>query len=212
MAFVHYTVAQPLLSKALNSNKNHSSTERVVSSSLLSSSSSSFCTKARNLSHLSRTTFGRFDLKARAKQPESEAISAADAFTQFKHMLLPITDKNPYLSEGTRQAAATVASLAKKYEADITVVVIDENPKESAPEHDTKLSSIRWHLSEGGFQEFRLIERLGEGKKPTAIIGEVADDLILDLVVISMEAIHSKHVDANLLAEFIPCPVLLLPL
>lgn len=64
----------------------------------------------------------------------------------------------------------------------------------------------------GGFQEFRLLEQLGAGKKPTAIIGEVADDLNLDLVVISMEAIHSKHVDANLLAEFIPCPVILLPL
>lgn len=56
------------------------------------------------------------------------------------------------------------------------------------------------------------MEKLGEGKKPTAIIGEVADDLDLDLVVLSMEAIHSKHVDGNLLAEFIPCPVLLLPL
>lgn len=64
----------------------------------------------------------------------------------------------------------------------------------------------------GGFQEFRLLERLGKENKPTAIIGEVADDLDLDLVVMSMEAIHSKHVDANLLAEFIPCPVLLLPL
>ncbi|EHA8591855.1 hypothetical protein COCNU_contig68730636G000010 [Cocos nucifera] len=64
----------------------------------------------------------------------------------------------------------------------------------------------------GGFKEFGLMERLGEGKKPTAIIGEVADDLNLDLVVLSMEAIHSKHVDGNLLAEFIPCPVLLLPL
>lgn len=64
----------------------------------------------------------------------------------------------------------------------------------------------------GGFKEFKLMERLGEGKKPTAIIGEVADDLNLDLVVLSMEAIHSKHVDGNLLAEFVPCPVLLLPL
>lgn len=91
--------------------------------------------------------------------------------------------------------------------------MIDEKQKESIPEHDTQLSSIRWHLSEGGFQEFRVLERLGEGSsKPTAIIGEVADDLNLDLVVLSMEAIHSKHVDANLLAEFIPCPVLLLPL
>ncbi|KAJ6997005.1 uncharacterized protein [Populus alba] len=110
------------------------------------------------------------------------------------------------------EAAATAAALAKKYGADITVVVIDERQKESLPEHETQMSSIRWHLAEGGFQEFKLLERLGGGSKPTAIIGEVADDLSLDLVVISMEAIHSKHVDANLLAEFIPCPVLLLPL
>lgn len=71
---------------------------------------------------------------------------------------------------------------------------------------------VLFHFWLGGFQEFQLLERLGEGKKPTAIIGEVADDLTLDLVVLSMEAIHSKHVDGNLLAEFIPCPVLLLPL
>lgn len=143
---------------------------------------------------------------------ESVGGLAADAFTEFKHVLLPINDRNPYLSEGTKQAVAITSSLAKKYGADITVVVIDEKPRESIPKHETQLSTIRWHLSEGGFQEFRLVERLGEGKKPTAIIGEVADDLNLDLVVLSMEAIHSKHVDGNLLAEFIPCPVLLLPL
>lgn len=146
-------------------------------------------------------------------KPQASGVnSVAEAFTEFKHLLLPITDRNPYLSEGTRQAAATTAALAKKYGADITVVVIDEKLKESIPEHDTQLSSIRWHLSEGGFQEFKLLERLGEGSKPTAIIGEIADDMNLDLVIMSMEAIHSKHVDANLLAEFIPCPVILLPL
>ncbi|XP_038971420.1 uncharacterized protein LOC103724124 isoform X1 [Phoenix dactylifera] len=150
--------------------------------------------------------------RARAEMHESESALAVDAFTNVKHVLLPVTDRNPYLSEGTRQAAATTTALAKKYGADITVVVIDDKLKESIPEHDTQLSSIRWHLSEGGFKEFSLMERLGEGKKPTAIIGEVADDLNLDLVVLSMEAIHSKHVDGNLLAEFIPCPVLLLPL
>lgn len=137
---------------------------------------------------------------------------ASDAFTEFKHLLLPITDRNPYLSEGTRQAIATTSALAKKYGADITVVVIDEQQKESLPEHETQLSSIRWHLSEGGLKDYNLLERLGEGSKPTAIIGDVADDLNLDLVVISMEAIHTKHIDANLLAEFIPCPVMLLPL
>ncbi|KAL0920733.1 hypothetical protein M5K25_009896 [Dendrobium thyrsiflorum] len=160
---------------------------------------------------------GRFSLKrtlrrVRAGQQESGVSLSADAFANIKHVLLPITDRNPYLSEGSRQAAATTASLAKKYGADITVVVIDDKPKESIPDLESQLSSIRWHLSEGGFSEFRLLERLGEEKKPTSVIGEVADDLNLDLVVLSMEAIHSKHVDGNLLAEFIPCPVLLLPL
>uniref|UniRef100_A0A6M2EP71 UspA domain-containing protein n=1 Tax=Populus davidiana TaxID=266767 RepID=A0A6M2EP71_9ROSI len=219
MAFAHYLAAVPTepsnLTKAalfstsspppppppLSFNKNHSD---------LTLSSTSLKTKARKLSIFPK--FRRIGLKGKAKAKESEVSLAAEAFTNFKHLLLPITDTNPYLSEGTRQAAATAAALAKKYGADITVVVIDERQKESLPEHETQMSSIRWHLAEGGFQEFKLLERLGEGSKPTAIIGEVADDLSLDLVVISMEAIHSKHVDANLLAEFIPCPVLLLPL
>ncbi|XP_020585538.1 uncharacterized protein LOC110028140 [Phalaenopsis equestris] len=160
----------------------------------------------------SRFAFKRSHRKVRAEQQESGASLAADAFANIKHVLLPITDRNPYLSEGSRQAAATTASLAKKYGADITVVVIDDKPKESILDHESQLSSIRWHLSEGGFSEFRLLERLGEEKMPTSVIGEVADDLNLDLVVLSMEAIHSKQVDGNLLAEFIPCPVLLLPL
>ncbi|TQD85752.1 hypothetical protein C1H46_028668 [Malus baccata] len=148
--------------------------------------------KPRNLSLFSRPRIpghkGNYTSppSAQAEPQGPQVSSAADAFTNFKHLLLPITDGNPYLSEGTRQAIATVAALAKKYGSDITVV--------------------------GGFQEYKLLERLGEGNKPTAIIGEVADDLNLDLVVISMEAIHSKHIDANLLAEFIPCPVILLPL
>ena len=64
----------------------------------------------------------------------------------------------------------------------------------------------------GGFEEFKLMEKIGEGKRPAVVIGEVADDMNLDLVVLSMESIHSKHIDSNLLAEFVPCPVLLLPL
>lgn len=154
----------------------------------------------------------RAALKARAEVQESGDGTAAAYLTQFKHVLLPITDSNPYLTDGTRQAVATTTALAKKYGAEITVVVIDENSRDTIADHDARLSSIRWHLAQGGFEEFGLMERLGEGKKPTAVIGEVADDMNLDLVVISMESIHSKHVDGNLLAEFIPCPVLLLPL
>lgn len=158
------------------------------------------------------TIVKRTPLKARAEVQASGDGTAAAYLTQFKHVLLPITDSNPYLTEGTRQAVATTTALAKKYGADITVVVIDENSRDAIADHDTRLSSIHWHLAQGGFEEFSLMERLGEGKKPTAVIGEVADDLNLDLVVISMESIHSKYVDGNLLAEFIPCPVLLLPL
>ncbi|XP_052197860.1 uncharacterized protein LOC127804851 [Diospyros lotus] len=225
MAFAHYLIAVPVeaftsqktsiltasaASLPLSSSSPSSSLLPALFSSSSSSSYSSLKSKACKLSVFPKLR--RISHKAKTKPQESEVSLAADTFTQFKHMLLPITDANPYLSEGTRQAAATTAALAKTYGADITVVVIDEKEKESLPEHDTQLTSIRWHLSEGGFQEFKLLERLGEEKRPTAIIGEVADDLNLDLVVMSMEAIHSKHVDANLLAEFIPCPVLLLPL
>ncbi|OVA06170.1 UspA [Macleaya cordata] len=217
--FVKYSLALPLTTTnptetsiirafpSPSSSSSYNTTTKAASFYSLSFPSSQH-SKGFQLSFRSR----RFQNFATPNLQGSEATSAADAFTQFKHLLLPITDRNPYLSEGTRQAAATTAALAKKYGAEITVLVIDENPKESLPEHDTQLSSIRWHLSEGGFQEFKLIEQLGNGSKPTAIIGEVAEDLISDLVVMSMESVHSKHVDANLLAEFIPCPVLLLPL
>ncbi|RVX16647.1 hypothetical protein CK203_005947 [Vitis vinifera] len=269
MAFAHHLLTRPpKISILPSSSSSSSSSSPSIFSLPLSSSSSPLCSKTSKLSifpgllklghrvpecgqmeNLDGVTSG---LLAKSKPQDSEVNLAAEAFTSFKHLLLPVTDRNPYLSEGTRQATATTAALAKKYGADITVVVIDEKQKESIPEHDTQLSSIRWHLSEVdkmvsfggglclqllwakastmscteelkaqepsrcalcGFQEFRVLERLGEGSsKPTAIIGEVADDLNLDLVVLSMEAIHSKHVDANLLAEFIPCPVLLLPL
>ncbi|MBA0590345.1 hypothetical protein Gorai_019057, partial [Gossypium raimondii] len=163
-------------------------------SSLAFTSSPPLLSIARNLSNFPTI---RHKAKAVPQPQDSEVSLVADAFTHFKHLLLPITDRNPYLSEGTRQAAATTAALAKNYGADITVVVIDEKQKEELPEHGTQLSSIRWRLS--------------QGSKATAIIAEVADDLNLDLVVMSMEAIRSKHVDANLLVEFIPCPVLFLP-
>ncbi|XAR58010.1 hypothetical protein NMG60_11026337 [Bertholletia excelsa] len=216
MAVAYYLLAVPVetsnphQASILTSSSSSFASGFVLPAGLSSSVNYSLRSAAPKLSVF--PSFRRIGHRVKATPQESEVSLAEDAFSHFKHLLLPITDRNPYLSEGTRQAAATSTALAKKYGADITIVVIDEKEKESIPEHDTQLSSIRWHLSEGGFQEFKLLERLGEGKKPTAIIGEVADELNLDLVVMSMEAIHSKHVDANLLAEFIPCPVLLLPL
>ena len=34
---------------------------------------------------------------------ESKLSVVVDALTHFKHLLLPMTNQNPYLSEGTRQ-------------------------------------------------------------------------------------------------------------
>jgi hypothetical protein len=39
----------------------------------------------------------------RAEVNESGSTLAVDALSQVKHVLLPVTDRNPYLSEGTRQ-------------------------------------------------------------------------------------------------------------
>ncbi|TKY58307.1 hypothetical protein E2542_SST15365 [Spatholobus suberectus] len=209
MAFAHYLLAVPVEPSPKCPNPPISNPSLSISSHCLNLPSA---LRTRTRKHSLFARLRRIGHKAKAKPQEPEVSAASDAFTQFKHLLLPITDRNPYLSEGTRQAIATTTALAKKYGADITVVVIDEQQKESLPEHEAQLSSIRWHLSEGGLKDYNLLERLGEGSKPTAIIGDVADDLNLDLVVISMEAIHMKHIDANLLAEFIPCPVMLLPL
>ncbi|XP_058736364.1 uncharacterized protein LOC131608813 [Vicia villosa] len=205
MAFANHLLPLQLVKPSLNSPK-----PSLFLNPSFSSSSHHFNSPSILHNRSSISTLRRITVKAKAQEPEVSV--ATDAFTQFKHLLLPITDRKPYLSEGTKQAIATTIALAKKYGADITVVVIDEQQKESLPEHETQLSSIRWHISEGGLKDYKMLERLGDGSKPTAIIGDVADELNLDLVVISMEAIHTKHIDANLLAEFIPCPVMLLPL
>lgn len=64
-----------------------------------------------------------------------------------------------------------------------------------------------------GIQEFECLEEEIEANvgKGSVAVGDVADQVQADLVVMSTEAVHAKHVDANLLAEFVPCPVLLLP-
>lgn len=151
-------------------------------------------------------------MHVRAAEAAIEGPTVVSGELAYKHILLPIIDRNPYLSEATRQAVAVTASVAKKFGANITVVVIDENEKDQIEEHDLRIRNLRWHLGQGGYQDFGLMERLGEGKRPAAVVGEVADDLSLDLVIMSMESIHSKHMDGNLLAEFVPCQVLLLPL
>ena len=42
-------------------------------------------------------------------------------------------------------------------------------------------------------------------------VGDAADELSADLLLLSADAVHAKAVDANLLAEFVACPLLLVP-
>lgn len=43
------------------------------------------------------------------------------------------------------------------------------------------------------------------------VAGDVVDEINADLLVLSSDTVHDKTIDANLLAEFVSCPVLLLP-
>lgn len=47
--------------------------------------------------------------------------------------------------------------------------------------------------------------------KEAVVLGDLVDEVMSDILVISSEAVHKKGVDMNLLAEFCAVPVLLLP-
>jgi hypothetical protein len=64
-------------------------------------------------------------------------------------------------------------------------------------------------LHEAGCADAEILEKTMESG--SVLVGDVADEIEADLVLVSSEAVHTKQVDANLLAEFVPCPVLLLP-
>lgn len=65
-------------------------------------------------------------------------------------------------------------------------------------------------LKEQGCSNFEVVDQVG-APSCSAAIGDVADDVEASLLIMSTEAIHTKRVDSNLLAEFVPCPMLMLP-
>lgn len=65
-------------------------------------------------------------------------------------------------------------------------------------------------LHEAGCSDAEILEK-SIPESGSVLVGDVADEIEADLVLVSSEAVHTKQVDANLLAEFVPCPVLLLP-
>lgn len=105
----------------------------------------------------------------------------------------------------------------------LTIVVIDQGGKEKeGVRFDTMSKSvILFVLLEYSVPASRELHSFGctnfdvftkdPSQKPSAVLGDVADEIKADLVVLSSDAVHEKNVDANLLAEFMPCPVLILP-
>eukprot|EP00882_Tetradesmus_deserticola_P001561 GHRQ01001685.1.p1 GENE.GHRQ01001685.1~~GHRQ01001685.1.p1 ORF type:complete len:213 (+),score=63.55 GHRQ01001685.1:89-640(+) len=126
---------------------------------------------------------------------------------QYDKILLTILDSNPYLSDGSRQAISTAADLAKIHNSQVTVLVVDQPGTEGDP--TVKLQVINKSLLDAGCGSANILEKSMESG--SVLVGDVADEIAADLVLISSEAVHTKQVDANLLAEFVPCPVLLLP-
>ncbi|KAF6264417.1 hypothetical protein COO60DRAFT_123584 [Scenedesmus sp. NREL 46B-D3] len=151
---------------------------------------------------------GRPDVRiVQVKASEQQQQSAPVERLQYDKILLTILDSNPYLSDGSRQAISTAADLAKIHNSKVTVLVVDQPGAEGDP--TVKLQVINKSLLEAGCGSVDILEKSMESG--SVLVGDVADQIAADLVLISSEAVHTKQVDANLLAEFVPCPVLLLP-
>lgn len=125
----------------------------------------------------------------------------------YDKVLLAISDANPYLSEGSRQALATTAGLAAIHRSKVMVLVVDPPGEKST---DMRFEALSNEMQCRGCQDFELLSRELD-TKCSVVVGEVADEIDADLVVMSSDSVHKKVVDANLLAEFVPCPVLLVP-
>ncbi|KAK9821099.1 hypothetical protein WJX81_003959 [Elliptochloris bilobata] len=163
---------------------------------------------------------GRHMQQRRAVCASSEAANEAASFAiSYDHLLLALLDGNPYLSAGSKQALATTAGLAVQNSSRITVLMVDA--EEPAGDPAVRLENIQWHLREGGVTQEHSATFLEKAldkeatHNPSVALGDVADEVEADLLLLSSEAVHCKAVDANLLAEFSsntrPCPRSLQP-
>ncbi|KAL4437465.1 hypothetical protein ABPG77_003446 [Micractinium sp. CCAP 211/92] len=146
-----------------------------------------------------------------SSDPEGNGSGAATSdLVKYEHILLAILDSNPLLSSASRNAVSTAAALAASNASKLTVMFIDEQGQQVS---EKRLQLIQGELLTRGLEASFLeeeVEAASQGKGSVAL-GEAADNLEADLVVLATAAVHEKHVDANLLAEFVGCPILLLP-
>jgi len=90
----------------------------------------------------------------------------------------------------------------------VTVLMVDAAPMEE--DGVRRMDLLSSSLKEQGCNNFEVLDQVAPASS-SAAIGDVADEVKATLLVLSTEAVHSKLVDSNLLAEFVPCPMLLLP-
>eukprot|EP00803_Ostreobium_quekettii_P007694 evm.model.scf_696.3 EVM.evm.TU.scf_696.3 scf_696:32247-36513(+) len=139
----------------------------------------------------------------------SDESATAVEGPSYDKLLLTISDANPYLSDGSRQALAMTAGLASIHKSKVTVLMVEE-PGEAQTSMEARSEAVSNDLRYRGCSDFQLLCKELD-TKCSVVVGEVADEIEADLVVISSDSVHKKTVDANLLAEFVPCPVLMVP-
>lgn len=147
---------------------------------------------------------------ATGESADGPAGSSAADKVAYDKILLALIDSNPYLSDGSRSAITAAGDLAKQHDSSVTVLVVDEPGK--AGELAVRAGVINTALAEAGASRVDILEKQLAGESGgSALLGDVADEIGADLLVISSEVVHAKHVDANLLAEFCSAPILMLP-
>lgn len=138
----------------------------------------------------------------------AENRSKVSAGLSYDHVMLALFDANPYLSDGSKQATAMAAEIASTYKSRMTVLLVDEKSLEG--DAVTRMDVLTGQLKEAGCTDFQVVDQIAPASA-SAALGDVADEQGADLLLLSCDAVHSKAVDANLLAEFVPCPIMLLP-
>lgn len=149
-------------------------------------------------------------------KPQSEprtksGVVRVEKAPTYNHVMLALFDQNPYLSDGSRFATATAAALAGasgNKGGNMTVLLVDE--KDLGDSAATRMDMLTTSLRENGCHNFQVLDQVAPASAAAAC-GEVADAQQADLLVVSCDAVHAKALDANHLAEFVGCPIMLLP-
>lgn len=126
----------------------------------------------------------------------------------YEHVMLALVDPNPYLSDGSKQAIAAAVTFGQSSTKRVTVTLL-EAEKLAEEDRQKQVETVIWHFQQKGCSQYEVLQK--EAGKVAVTIGDLADEVEANLVILSVESIHAKILDANLLAEFVPCPMLLIP-